>query len=157
MKTQQLINKLIEKNLTIGSVESFTGGLFASTLVNCPGASKTFKGSIVAYSNEIKEKLVKVNKDDLDKHSAVSSEVALELARNGREVLGVDLCFAFTGDAGPIASRKAGEVGEVYIAVALENKTIIEHYKLKGDRLEVRTKAVEIALGMLERLLKKTQ
>ena len=62
MTTQLLINELIDKNLTIGSVESFTGGLFAATLVNYPGVSKTYKGTIVAYSNDVKERLLNIKK-----------------------------------------------------------------------------------------------
>lgn len=154
MTTQLVINELIAKNLTIGSVESFTGGLFATTLVNYPGVSKTYKGTIIAYSNDVKERLLNIHKEDLKKFSAVSSVVALELARHGRKVLGVDFCVAFTGDAGPTASGQSGEVGDVYIALAYGKDEIVEHFKLKGDRLKVRTDAVSAALSILARVLK---
>ena len=154
MTTQLLINELIDKNLTIGSVESFTGGLFAATLVNYPGVSKTYKGTIVAYSNDVKARLLNIKKEDLKKFSAVSSVVALDLARHGQKALGVDFCFGFTGDAGPTASGQSGEVGDVYIALAFANDEIVEHFKFKGDRLKVRTDAVNAALKMLARVLK---
>ncbi|MFA5485856.1 MAG: CinA family protein [Bacilli bacterium] len=151
MKTQKVIQKLIDLNITIGSVESFTGGLFAATLVNYPGVSKVYKGSIVSYSNEVKHKVLKIKESDLKKYGAVSSYVALMMARNGKKLLDVDFCFAFTGNAGPTADNL--NVGEVFIALIYGEDEILEHFKIKGDRQKVRTEACERAINILERVL----
>lgn len=151
MKTQKVIQKLIDLNITIGSVESFTGGLFAAKLVNYPGVSKVYKGSIVSYSNEVKHKVLKIKESDLKKYGAVSSYVALMMARNGKKLLDVDFCFAFTGNAGPTADNL--NVGEVFIALIYGEDEILEHFKIKGDRQKVRTEACERAINILERVL----
>jgi PncC family amidohydrolase len=151
MKTQAVIQKLIDLNITIGSVESFTGGQFAATLVNHPGVSKVYKGSIVSYSNEVKHKLLKIRESDLKKYGAVSSYVALMMARNGKKLLDVDFCFAFTGNAGPTADNH--DVGEVFIALIYGEDEILEHFKIKGDRQKVRTEACARAINILQRVL----
>ncbi|MGI6735523.1 MAG: CinA family protein [Bacilli bacterium] len=154
MIIQSLINTLIEKNLTIGSIESFTGGLFGSMLVNYPGVSATYKGTIVAYANDVKQRLLNVKREDIKKFSAVSSVVALELARHGQKALDVDFCIAFTGNAGPTATVSTGEVGDVYIALAYGKDEIVEHFKFKGDRQKVRNDAVAAAISIIARVLK---
>lgn len=151
MKLGLLIQKLIEHNITIGSAESFTGGQFASTLVNYPGVSKVFKGSVVSYTNEVKHKVLKIKESDLKKYGAVSSYVALAMARNAQKLLEVDFCFAFTGNAGPTASNN--NVGEVFIALVYGEDEILEHFKIKGDRQKVRTEAINRAIYILERVL----
>lgn len=152
MKTQALINKLIEYKLTLGSVESFTGGLFASTIVSYPGVTPIYKGSIVSYHNDVKHKLLKIKESDLKRYGAVSSVIALEMARNGQKLLGVDFCVAFTGNAGP-TTTETHDVGEVFIALAYGEDEILEHFKIKGDRTKVRTEAVSRALMIIERVL----
>ena len=152
MKNQQIIQRLIDLNITIGSVESFTGGLFASTLVNYPGVSAVFKGSIVSYSDEVKVNVVKVSKYDLKENGAVSSTVALEMARNGKKILGVDFCLGSTGNAGPTGDG-LHEVGECFIALVYGEDEILLHFNIKGDRAKVKTEAVQRAFDMLEKVL----
>lgn len=131
------------KNITISSVESFTGGLFASEIVSQPGASKYFKGSLVAYSNEIKEKLgVNV------KNGVVNKEVAIEMALKGKEFFNVDYCISFTGNAGPTGSE-GKEVGLFYIAI---NENVFEFHYPHLSRNEIRKKAVEIAINKLQEI-----
>lgn len=124
---------------TLGSVESFTGGMFAAEITATPGASKYFKGSVVAYSNEIKEKL------GVDtSNGVVNKEVAIEMALKGKEYLGVDVCVAFTGNAGPTAMEDK-PVGLVYIAI---NEQVHE-LNLEGDRDSIRRQAIEFAKNNL--------
>lgn len=131
------------KNITIASVESFTGGLFASEIVSQPGASKYFKGSLVAYNNEIKEKL------GVDiKNGVVNKEVAIEMALKGKEFFNVDYCISFTGNAGPTGSE-GKEVGLFYIAI---NENVFEFNYPHLSRNEIRKKAVEIALNKLQKI-----
>ena len=125
---------------TLGSIESFTGGAFAAKVVETPGASKYFKGSVVSYSNEIKEKL------GVDtSNGVVSKDVALEMARKGREFLGVDICVAFTGNAGP-GTLDGKPEGLCYIAI---NEKVYE-LNLEGSRLEKINKAVQFAFDKLD-------
>ncbi|WGI36591.1 CinA family protein [Mesomycoplasma lagogenitalium] len=130
------------KKITIASVESFTGGAFSAKIVSTPGASAYFKGSLVTYWNEIKEKL---NVDT--SLGVVNEKVALSMALNGKKFFNVDYCFAFTGNAGPdVLDQKP--VGEVYIAI---NDKVIK-LLLKGNRKEIINQAVEYAYNEFLRL-----
>lgn len=127
---------------TLGSVESITGGLFASKITSIPGASKYFKGSMVTYSNEIKEKLgIDTSK------GVINKEVALAMAKKGKEFLGVDICVSFTGNAGPEAMDNE-PVGKVFIAI---NDKVYEK-NFQGTREEIRSKAVSFALSEIKEL-----
>lgn len=122
---------------TLGSIESFTGGLFASTIISKSGASKFFKGSIVAYSNEIKEKLgVDIS------GGVINKEVAKQMAIKGKKFLNVDICISFTGNAGPISIENK-PVGLVYVAI---NEEVFE-LNFKGDRNSIREQAVKFAIN----------
>lgn len=128
---------------TLGSVESFTGGLFASTIIEKPGASKFFKGTLVTYNNEVKEKL------GVDTSSGVvNAEVARAMALKGKEFLNVDYCVAFTGNAGPDALDNA-PVGKVFIAINSE----VHELFLEGDRNSIRKQAVDFALKQIKNLI----
>lgn len=139
---EKLLKHLSESHLTLGSVESMTGGLFASMVTDIPGASKVFKGSIVSYASEIKYGLVGVSKETIQKYGLVSEQVAYEMAREGRKRLNVDICVAVTGNAGPTCEPGDKPVGVFYIAVATSNGVEIEVYKKHGKRNEIRNKAV---------------
>ena len=99
----ELVELLKAKHLTIGSIESMTGGLFASSITSVPGASKVFKGSVVSYSPLIKENVVGVKKETIETFGVVSKEVAYEMASKGKKLLDVDICVSITGNAGPTA------------------------------------------------------
>ena len=86
------------KGLTLGVVESATGVLISHLITNVVGSSEYLKGSVIAYSNDIKVGVVGVKKTTLDKYGAVSAQVAEEMAAGGRKVLGVDICLADTAD-----------------------------------------------------------
>lgn len=139
---EQLLKNLSEKNLTIGSVESMTGGLFAAMFTDVPGASKVFKGSVVTYSSEIKSSVVGVSKKTIEKYGVVSEQVAFEMAKKGRKLLNVDLCVSVTGNAGPTCEPGGKEVGVFYIAVATKNEVQVKEVKESGKRNEIRNKAV---------------
>ena len=147
----ELVNKLKEKNLTIGSVESMTGGLFASTITSVPGASKVFKGSIVSYSPLIKENVVGVNKETIDRYGVVSKEVAYEMADKGKKLLDVDICVSVTGNAGPTAEPGEEGVGCVYYGIAFKKKVFITKKVFSGSRDEIRKKTL---LALQEDVLK---
>ena len=147
----ELVSKLKEKNLTIGSIESMTGGLFASTITSIPGASKVFKGSIVSYSPLIKENVVGVNKETIDRYGVVSKEVAYEMVDRGQKLLDVDICVAVTGNAGPTAEPGEEGVGCVYYGIAFKKKIFITKKVFSGSRDEIREKTL---LALQEDVLK---
>ena len=146
---QKLIERLTEKNLTLGSVESFTGGLFAKKVTDVSGASKVFKGALVTYSKELKESLLGIPASFIEEHGVVSYEVCQQMAIKGKKVLGVDVCVAFTGNAGPEVSEDGGEVGEVYIAVCYAGQVWPIPLHLELGREGNREYAVEAALTAL--------
>ena len=139
---EKLYNALLEKKLTLGSVESMTAGLFASEFTNVPGASKVFKGSIVSYSCLIKENVVGVKEETIEKFGVVSKEVALEMAENGRKLLGVDVCVSVTGNAGPTAEPGEKPVGCFYIAISAPSGSFVVEKNMSGKRNDIRNGAV---------------
>jgi nicotinamide-nucleotide amidase len=104
----ELIN---EESLTIGTVESCTGGRIAQMITVVPGASAYYHGSVVAYDNQVKEDVLGVSKKTLKKHGAVSEEVVREMITGGLKVLGTDIVVATTGVAGPGGGTEAKPVG----------------------------------------------
>lgn len=138
---KDLLKKLENKGLTLGSVESFTGGLFATELTDISGASRVFRGSIVAYHNELKQDLLKITSELIEKHGVVSDVCALELAIQGLSLLKCSICVSFTGNAGPdVLENKA--VGLYYIAVASSVKTKVYEFNSVLSRNDLRHEAV---------------
>jgi len=142
------------KLITIGTVESATGGKIADRLTNVPGISEYFKGAIVAYSNEVKMKILGVKRQTLETHGAVSSQTAIEMARGGRDVLGVDICISDTGIAGPSGGTEEKPVGLSYIGLAAKGRKFIRKYNSRGNREENKVAVANFALDMLKRYLR---
>ena len=148
------VNKYLEElGMTLGSVESFTGGLFASSITSVGGASKVFKGSYITYATEEKIKLLQIPENIIQQFGVVSKEVAYYMANNGRQLLNVDVCVSFTGNAGPDA-MEGKPVGEVHIGIATAEAAQIYSLNLQGDRNEIREQAVKFALKKLTMLKK---
>ena len=144
------LNKLFrEKGRTLGSVESFTGGLFSREITSVPGASHFFKGALVTYATEEKARLLGISYSDIDQYGVVSKEVAGQMASNAKKLLNVDYCVSFTGNAGPSAMEDK-PVGEVHIGVAFYDKTQVHSFNLEGSREEIQQKAIKIAYELLE-------
>lgn len=146
----ELVNKLKELQLTIGSIESMTGGLFASNITSVPGASKVFKGSVISYSALIKENVVGVKKETIDKFGVVSSNVAYEMAEKGRKLLDVDICVSVTGNAGPTAEPGEEGVGVVYLGISSKAGTRTIRKQFNGNREEIRQQTL---LALQEEIL----
>lgn len=147
------INVLFKKaGRTFGSVESFTGGLFAREVTKVPGASKVFKGALVTYATEEKVRILGINKKLIDRVGVVSQEVAGEMAGHGMVLLNVDYCIAFTGNAGPDA-MEGKPVGEIYIAVSAYDTCQVFKYNLKGTREEIQNQAVDLGYQHLKIVL----
>ena len=140
-----------EKGYTLGSVESFTGGLFAREITSVPGASKFYKGGLVTYATEEKVALLGIPQKDVDEFGVVSKEIALQMAELGRKKLNVDFCVSFTGNAGPSAMENK-PVGEIYIGVSTKEKTEAFGYQLEGNRNKIQEDAISLALALLEKI-----
>jgi len=147
---------LKQQNKTICTAESVTGGKIASTLVSVQGASAYFNGGIIAYSAVMKQQLLNVDENLINKHSVVSEEVAKAMAKNAREILKTDFAIAVTGNAGPTTDNNNKEVGVVYIAIASENATICHEFNFGQPREKVILRTVNKSLEILQKeLLKK--
>ena len=130
----KLFDFLKEKNLTISSAESITGGAFAWNIVKFPNASKIFLGSIVSYSDESKTNILGIKKELLNVKGAISAETSLEMAKAVKDKFKSDIAISFTGDAGPNFSKK---LGLVYITLIYKDFTFSEKLNLKGSRREI--------------------
>ena len=142
----EIIDILRDRKLTMGTVESATGGLIAHLITNIPGSSDVFLGSIVSYSNEIKMNLAGVKKATLEKYGAVSSQVAAEMAAGGRKALGVDICVADTGIAGPGGATPGKPVGLFYLGLSTKDGTKTQKHLFTGSREENKQQAAQTAL-----------
>ena len=139
---EKLLQEYKEKGLTLGSVESMTGGLFSAKFTEIPGSSAVFKGSIVTYSSEEKINIVGVKNETIKKHGVVSEEVAIEMAELGRKLLNVDVCVSVTGNAGPTTEPGGKPVGCFYVGISSKNGTFAKEYLRPQKRNEVRNSAV---------------
>ena len=150
MVTVQEINQIFRQyGRTLGSVESFTGGLFAKEITAVAGASHFYKGGLITYATEEKNRLIGIPYEVIDEFGVVSKEVASLMAANGQKALNVDYCVSFTGNAGPDA-MEGKPVGEIYIAVATYGGVKVYGHQLEGTREEIQKKGVELALELLK-------
>jgi len=140
-------------NLTLGVIESATGGLISHIITNIPGSSDYYQGSITSYSNEIKMKLVGVKRETLEKYGAVSGQVAEEMAEGGRMALGVDICIADTGIAGPTGATLNKPIGLFYLGLAHKGGTFNRKHIFNGNREQNKEQATVAALSWLKEYL----
>jgi PncC family amidohydrolase len=141
--------------LTIGTVESATGGRIADRITNVPGSSDYFKGSVVAYSNEVKIALLGVKKATIENYGAVSEQTAVEMAQGGRKLLNVDICVSDTGVAGPSGATPEKPVGLFYLGLAIEGESLSQKHVFQGNREENKRDAAETALKIVQQCLVK--
>ncbi len=151
----EVVNKLIENNITIATAESCTGGLVSETITSCSGASNVFSFGFVTYSAEAKNAILGVNKSTLEEYGAVSSFTAKEMAQGAKEKANSDIAVSVTGVAGP--SKSEGKpVGLVYIALANNENCFSKELNIKPvSREYVKTCATyevfKLILEFLER------
>ena len=142
------------EGITVGFAESLTGGLISSSVVAVPGASAVLKGSIVSYTNEVKEKVLGVSPDIISAHTEVSAECAKAMAEGAKSVLGVDLAVSVTGIAGPTGELPGKPVGTVYMGYCFRDISGALRLNFEGDRDTIRTCTVLEALNQAISLIK---
>ena len=146
-------NLLRQKGLTLGVVESATGGLISHLITNVPDSSDYYKGSVTAYSNETKIRVVGVKEETINKYGAVSARVAEEMAQGGRKILATDICLADTGIAGPAGATSEKPVGLFYIGLSHQAGTYSRKHNFQGNREQNKLAAAEAALSWLKEYL----
>ena len=114
--SRELLQALYDNGKTLGTAESCTGGRIAQTIIAAPGSSNYFKGGIVCYADDVKEKLLHVNCAVLEEHTAVSEPVARQMVIGACEALGSDYAIAATGIAGPGGGTQQNPVGTIWLA-----------------------------------------
>lgn len=147
-------NLLVASHATLGTVESCTGGGLASEIVSVSGSSRYFQGSLVTYSNELKERKAGVQHETLLDFGAVSKETVEEMAVGGREQLGVDYVLATSGIAGPDGGTEEKPVGTVWIAVAGPEGVVSKCFTFGNNRERTIRQSILSALNMLRCMLK---
>jgi nicotinamide-nucleotide amidase len=142
-----------ERSLTIATAESCTGGLIGVRLTAVPGSSDVFQGGVVAYANSVKESMLGVSKELIDRVGAVSEEVARAMATGARARMGADVGVAVTGIAGPGGGSPEKPVGTVWVAVAAGDQMRTAGRVYIGDRGEIRSRSAQAALDMVRTML----
>ena len=146
---------LIENNLTISTCESCTGGKLSDIITKTPGSSTYYKGSIVAYSNEVKNKLLKISDKKIKDKGVVSKDVAVEMANKTSDIMMTDVCISITGYSGPESDKKKQMLGVVYISVKVFDDILTRKYTLPYRREEHKKLSCQIALNNLRLILLK--
>lgn len=145
----EVMKKLKEKQFTLASAESLTGGLFGEEITTIAGASSIFQGGIICYSNDVKERALSISREVLTSDGAVSEKCARLMAENVQKLTGADIGISFTGIAGP-AGVEGKPVGTVYIGLACNGiDTKVLSLSLAGKRQAIRTRTVKHGLSFI--------
>ncbi len=152
---QEVIGDLFRnEKLTISTAESCTSGALASRIASVPGASKYFKGSLIAYSNDVKKNLLGVNEEILSTFGAVSEETVKQMALGAQNLFGTDYAISTSGIAGPDGGTNEKPVGTVWIAFATPNSVFTKKFEMGNGRDRIVNKTVYAALSELFKLIK---
>lgn len=152
--SREISQLLWEREKTLGTAESCTGGRIAEAIIAVPGASKYFKGGVISYTNEVKENLLGVSHDVLESQTAVCEEVAREMVAGACRALNTDYAIAATGVAGPTGGSKEIPVGTIWLACGTSDriKTLMvsEDYGRDINLAIATNKAMQLFLSFLE-------
>lgn len=147
---------LRERELSVSTAESCTGGNIACRIVEQPGSSQYFLGSVVSYSNDVKVNVLKVSRHDIDTQGAVSREVVEQMAKGACSLMHTDCAIATSGIAGPDGGTKYKPIGTVWVAVKCLDRVVSECIHLPGDRNAVIEGATNHGMVMLIQVLRDT-
>lgn len=143
-----LLDELAARSMTLATCESLTGGLIGATITSVPGASRVYRGGLVAYASDLKTSLVGVDGDHVAKYGVINLYTAQQMAEGAAKLCGADACVAVTGVAGP-DPQDGSAPGSVWVGYVVPGKTDAVLLSLNGTREEIRNQTVEAALETL--------
>lgn len=147
-----VVKKLIDKKISISTVESITGGLISKLITDVPGSSSILSESYVLYSNDAKVSVLGVDAGLIEKYGVVSREVAKDMVVKLKMITGKDICISTTGNAGPdICDNKP--VGRVYVGINYLDEVSVYELDIDGSRDDVRNKTVEFIFNTINELV----
>jgi nicotinamide-nucleotide amidase len=149
----ELLNAVAKRQWRIGTAESLTGGMVGETITAVSGASTSYVGGVVSYSDLAKTALLGVSPEMLAEHGAVSAEVAQAMAQGCRDKLEVQVSLATTGVAGPASDDRGTPVGTVFVACATVGSSVTERLLLAGERNRIRLESTRAVLELGIRLV----
>ena len=148
-----LVHILKDKQKTIATAESCTGGLLGKSITDISGSSAVYPGGVISYCNRVKHELLGVEQELLDTLGPVSMAVAHQMAAGVRRTVGADLGVGITGIAGPNSDETGRPVGLVYIGATDGIMTLVREYRFDGDRAAIRAQAAEAAAELALRVI----
>lgn len=149
----EVVKKMIERELTVSTAESITGGLIAKMITDIEGSSKILKESFVVYSNDSKVSILGVDAGLIDEYGVVSKEVAKDMAVKLKMTTGRDICISTTGNAGPTVCDDK-PVGRVYVGINYLDEVKVHELNIKGIREDVRNKTAEFIFENIGSIIK---
>ncbi len=152
-QVKHILDLLRQRKEYVTTVESMTAGMISARLADIPGSSDVLRRSFVTYSDEAKHEMVGVRKKTLEKRTAVSRQVAKQMAKGGAKKAKAAACVSVTGYAGPPSGPKDDTVGLTFIGCFYHGKVKVEEHRYRGSRNEVRKMAMNDALGLLLEML----
>ena len=153
--SQKVVRLLKKKKLKLAIAESCTGGMLSSAITSVGGSSKVFTMGLVTYSNQSKNRLLKVPKRIIKKHGAVSSQCCFSMVNNLSKISKSNIAVSITGIAGPSGGTKQKPVGLVYVGIKRGNKVKINKYLFKNKvRSNIQRAAVKKSLELISSILK---
>ena len=152
---KKIIIKLKKKRLTLSVAESCTGGLLSSYLTSIAGSSKVYKLGLVVYSNKSKNKLLKVSKNNLLKHGAVSEQTCISMVKNLSKLASTDIAVSITGIAGPSGGTSTKPVGLIFIGIKAKKKILCRKFIIRNKgRIFIQKEAVKKTFKLISALIK---
>lgn len=153
-KAEELLGELLSgKQLNLSTAESCTGGYIAHLITSIPGASSWYMGSVIAYDNSVKKKLLKVQNESIEKHGEVSREVAEQMVRGVAVATGTSCAIAVTGIMGPEGGTKEKPVGTVWIATLYREEIKTREYNVGSNRAQNIERTAGVAILQLLRMM----
>jgi len=151
---KKVVNKLIKKKLTISIAESCTGGLLSSYFTQIPKASETYTFGVITYSNESKNKFLKISKKFLSKYGSVSKQTCILMAKNLNKLTKTDISISITGIAGPSGGSSNKPIGLVYVGTKFKKKLICKKLLIKNkSRNYIQSQTVKKTLKLISNFI----
>ena len=150
---EHIVEILKERELSLATVESCSGGLLSASITEIEGVSQVFRGAVVAYQRLIKERLLGLDPSHLDRRGTIDLSITYELAKSGMRIFDTDLCVGITCAAGPTSPHPWIKKGDAFVSVVSRWGVISRSFHFNGDRSGVRWSVIESSIMMIHELL----